>query len=74
MTDLQQYLDFMTAIAFKAGRLTLGYYQVGLRPEIKPDETPVTAADRAAEEFIRGAIQRKDFGMVSTKLVTSEGG
>ncbi len=59
MTALQPYLDFLTATAFKAGRLTLGYYQTGLRPDFKPDDTPVTAADRAAEEFIRGEIERK---------------
>jgi myo-inositol-1(or 4)-monophosphatase len=59
MTDLQSYFYFLTQTAYRAGRITLGYYQTGLRPEFKPDDTPVTAADRAAEEFIRGEIERQ---------------
>jgi histidinol-phosphatase len=57
--NLQPYLDFITQTAYRAGRITLGYYQTGLRPDFKPDDTPVTAADRAAEEFIRGAIEKQ---------------
>lgn len=59
MANLQPYLDFITETAYRAGRLTLGYYQTGLRPDFKPDDTPVTAADRAAEEFIRSEIERQ---------------
>jgi myo-inositol-1(or 4)-monophosphatase len=57
--NLQPYLDFITQTAYRAGRITLGYYQTGLRPDFKPDDTPVTAADRAAEEFIRGEIGKQ---------------
>jgi myo-inositol-1(or 4)-monophosphatase len=57
--NYQPYLDFVTELAYRAGRITLGYYQTGLRPDLKPDDTPVTAADRAAEEFIRAEIGRK---------------
>ena len=56
--DIQPYLDFTTSLAYRAGRITLGYYQTGLRPDYKPDDTPVTAADRAAEEFIRQEIEK----------------
>jgi myo-inositol-1(or 4)-monophosphatase len=56
--NLQSFFDFTTSLAYRAGRLTLGYFNVGLRPEFKSDDTPVTAADRAAEEFIRGEIER----------------
>jgi myo-inositol-1(or 4)-monophosphatase len=59
MIDLLPCLDFLTQTAYRAGRMTLGYYQTGLRPDFKPDDTPVTAADRAAEEFIRGEIERR---------------
>ncbi len=57
--DLRPYLDFATDLAYRAGRLTLGYYQTGLRPDFKADDTPVTAADRAAEDFIRRAIEQR---------------
>lgn len=57
--DLNQYLDFVTDLAYRAGRITLGYYQTGLRPDFKADDTPVTAADRATEQFIRGEIEAR---------------
>jgi histidinol-phosphatase len=56
--NLKTYFDFATDLAYRAGRLTLGYYQTGLRPDFKADDTPVTVADRAAEELIRGEIER----------------
>ena len=55
--DLRDYLDFATQAAYEAGRLTLGYFRTGtMQPELKPDDTPVTAADREAERFIRARI------------------
>jgi myo-inositol-1(or 4)-monophosphatase len=56
--NLKPYLDFTTDIAYRAGRITLGYFNAGVRPDYKADDTPVTAADRAAETFIRGEIEK----------------
>jgi len=56
--NLQPYLDFATDLAYRAGRITLGYFNVGVRPDYKADDTPVTAADRAAETFIRGELEK----------------
>jgi myo-inositol-1(or 4)-monophosphatase len=56
--NLQPYLDFTTSLAYRAGRITLGYFNTGIRPDFKADDTPVTAADRTAEQFIRGEIER----------------
>ncbi len=56
---LDNYLEFLTETAYQAGRLTLGYYQTGVRPDYKPDDTPVTVADRLAEEYIRGRIEAR---------------
>ncbi len=56
--NLQPYLDFATQLAYRAGRITLGYFNTGVRPDYKADDSPVTAADRAAEEFIRGEIEK----------------
>jgi myo-inositol-1(or 4)-monophosphatase len=59
MTDtLQPLLEFAVETAYLAGRLTLGYFQAGVRPDLKPDDTPVTLADRGAEELIRARIER----------------
>lgn len=53
------YLDFAVETAYLAGRLTLGYFRAGLRPEFKADDTPVTAADREAEQLIRLRIEKR---------------
>jgi len=56
--NLQPYLTFARQLAYEAGKITLSYYNKGIQHDMKPDETPVTAADRATEEFIRGAIEK----------------
>lgn len=58
-SPLSEYLEFITETAYQAGRLTLGYYQTNLQAEFKPDDTPVTVADRKAEELIRSRIEAK---------------
>lgn len=57
--SLRGYLDFAVETAYLAGRLTLGYFQTGLRPEFKQDASPVTIADRKSEELIRQRIERR---------------
>lgn len=51
-------LAFALDAAFRAGRLTLKYFQTGTSVEWKADQTPVTAADREAEALIRHAIEK----------------
>ena len=57
--QLDNYLAFIAETAYQAGRLTLGYYQTGVRPDYKADDTPVTVADRLAEEYIRRQIEAR---------------
>ena len=60
MSDtLRKYLDFAIETAWQAGKLTLGYFQTDLRPDFKADESPVTVADRQAEQFIRAKIEER---------------
>lgn len=54
---LQSYLEFATETAWRAGQLTLGYFQNGDRPDFKADDSPVTVADRKAEALIRQRIE-----------------
>jgi histidinol-phosphatase len=54
--SLRSFLDFAVDTAYAAGRLTLGYFQTGLRPTFKRDGSPVTVADRQAEKLIRRRI------------------
>ena len=56
---LREYLDFAVETAHEAGRLTLGYFRAGVQPDFKPDDTPVTIADRKAEEVIRARIEAR---------------
>ena len=56
--NLQPYLNFAKQLAYRAGRITLGYYNKGIQHDLKQDHSPVTAADRATEEFIRGEIEK----------------
>jgi len=56
--NLKPFLDFATDLAYRAGRITLGYFNTGVRPDYKADDTPVTAADRASELFIRAELEK----------------
>lgn len=54
---LADFLNFAEDTARAAGALTLEYFQTdAARPEFKADDTPVTVADRRAEELIRQRI------------------
>ncbi len=63
---LQPYLDFALDATWQAGRITLGYFQTGITVERKDDNTPVTAADRAAEKRLRSLIGERfpDHGII----------
>jgi histidinol phosphatase-like enzyme (inositol monophosphatase family) len=54
----QDLLQFALDAAWQAGRITLGYFQTGVRAERKADNTPVTIADRQAEQKIRELITK----------------
>lgn len=53
---LEEYLAFARETAIAAGRIALQHYQTGVAVELKPDASPVTRADRGAEQAIRHAI------------------
>jgi len=74
--SLCKYLDFATETAYLAGRLTLGYFQTGVRPDFKADDTPVTIADRRAEELVRHRIEKRypHHAIVGEEYGTKEAG
>src|ERR1044071_1472263 len=55
---LDSYLNFAKQLAYRAGRISLSYYNKGIQHDLKSDESPVTAADKATEEFIRSEIEK----------------
>jgi histidinol phosphatase-like enzyme (inositol monophosphatase family) len=56
MTDLPSLLEFAVDAAWAAGRVTLAHFQAGVDVELKADDSPVTVADRHAEQFLRARI------------------
>jgi histidinol phosphatase-like enzyme (inositol monophosphatase family) len=59
LAELRDVLDFAVEVAWRAGRATLGHYQTGIAAEAKPDDSPVTEADRAAEHIARQLIAKR---------------
>jgi len=56
--SLKDLLDVAVEAAYLGGRRTLAYFNSGVAVEIKADQTPVTRADKEAEEVIRAQIGR----------------
>lgn len=52
----QALIEFALDAAWQAGRITLGYFQTQVATQRKPDNTPVTLADRQAEQKLRALI------------------
>lgn len=57
--SLNTLLDFALDAAWQAGRTTLAHFQTGLVAERKADNSPVTIADRAAENVLRRLIMER---------------
>jgi histidinol phosphatase-like enzyme (inositol monophosphatase family) len=54
--DLSRFLALAVRLADAAGPIVMKHYRAGVAVERKPDDTPVTAADRAAETRMRELI------------------
>ena len=59
MPELEDFLNFARETAHEAGVLTLGYFARGVEIIEKSDGSPVTVADRSAEELIRQRIEAR---------------
>jgi histidinol phosphatase-like enzyme (inositol monophosphatase family) len=59
MTPPRELMEFAVDAAWQAGKITLEYFQVPLDLELKADLSPVTVADRRAEQSLRDAIGRR---------------
>jgi histidinol-phosphatase len=75
MISTADYLDFALEAAWQAGRITLGYFQTGVEVEQKADLSPVTVADRAAEQKLRAMIVERfpDDGVIGEEFGTQAG-
>src|SRR5262247_137632 len=72
---LRTMLDFAVDAAWQAGKITLEYFQTGTAVEHKPDASPVTLADRRAEQKLRECIQRgfPDHGILGEEFGETAG-
>ena len=58
--DLTPYRSFLAELAQKSGEFILPYYaDPALAVETKADDSPVTAADKGAEQLLRALIAKK---------------
>ena len=58
-TPLSECLDFALQAARRAGEIIMPYYQGDVGVEIKGDGSPVTLADRGAEQELRRLIRER---------------
>jgi histidinol phosphatase-like enzyme (inositol monophosphatase family) len=68
---LRSRLEVALEACWRAGKITLEYFQTGVPVELKSDHTPVTIADRRAEEEIRRWLTRY---FPNDAIVGEEGG
>lgn len=70
------FRDIAVEAAIEAGKITLEYFQISsLDVEMKENQSPVTIADKRAEERIVSIIRRNfpDHGIIGEESGTSEG-
>ncbi len=72
--DTNELLAFALDVAWQAGRVTLGYFQTRFDVEKKSDNTPLTIADKQAEQTMRRLIQDRfpDHGIVGEEFGNTE--
>ncbi len=58
-TSMRDFLDFTVDAAWQAGQLTLAHFQTGVAFERKADMSPVTVADKGAEQLLRRLIESR---------------
>jgi histidinol-phosphatase len=68
--ELKEILEFATHAAREAGEITLKYFGTDINVDRKSDRSPVTIADRKAEEKLRTLIQGQfpDHGIVGEEF------
>jgi len=69
--NLEPYRAFMIELAERSGKFIRPYFANPELPvEIKADQSPVTAADRGAEELLRRLVRRKypDHGIIGEEF------
>ncbi|KXK22042.1 MAG: histidinol-phosphate phosphatase [Chloroflexi bacterium OLB15] len=68
--SLDLLLEAALDLTWKAGRITLGYFQSGVDVERKQDQSPVTIADKSSESFLRDSLTHlfPDHGLIGEEF------
>jgi len=74
-SDLEPRHTFAIDIATQAADFVRGHFQSDMAVERKSDSSPVTIADKGAEELIRAAIQKSfpEDGIIGEEFGVTEG-
>ena len=59
MTELDEFKNFCKHLSEESGRIIKEYFRSGIKVETKGDESPVTIADKKAEEVMRKLIEKE---------------
>ncbi|MBN2365271.1 MAG: histidinol-phosphatase [Calditrichaeota bacterium] len=59
MTELSEFRKFIELLVRESGRIIKMYFRQDIRIEIKTDNSPVTIADKKAEERLRKLIEKE---------------
>jgi len=59
MSDLQSYFPILGELSLKAGAIVRRFYNSQYEVEHKPDDSPVTQADREVETFLRQELEKR---------------
>ncbi len=67
---MQEFVDFSRELARASGDIIMTYFRSGVAVETKADESPVTIADRQAEETMREMIMKEfpDHGIIGEEF------
>jgi myo-inositol-1(or 4)-monophosphatase len=70
MQAYREELDLAVHLAGEAGKAILPHFQTVLQVEIKSDNSPVTLADRKAEELLRTLMEKHtpDYGIIGEEF------
>lgn len=67
---MREFVDFSKELARASGEIIMHYFRSGVAVETKADESPVTIADREAEEIMREMIMKEypDHGIIGEEF------
>lgn len=68
--QIPELLEFALEAAWQAGKITLGFFQTDIGVERKADQSPVTIADKTAEQKLRAMIEKHwpDYGIIGEEF------